>query len=366
MNKINLEIPIQHDDYTRYICNHFDYPIKETVSVEIPFNIILPEKWNIGVIYGPSGSGKSTILKTFGEVVVPYYDNKPIVSQFSNLTPNEVIELFSSVGLNNVHTWLKPYHVLSVGEKSRVDLAWHLYQNKDIILIDEFTSTVNRECAKSICLSLKKYINKTNKKIILSTCHEDILEWLQPNWIYNTFSQSMVDPTVFLQQPKKSKLTIQRCEKSLWKYFSYYHYMTDSHQIASKCYLLYLDNHIIGWCSIIHFPHSTWKNAWRVHRLVILPDYQGRGIGLFIINLFGQIISNYNVSFFNRTSHIGFVKSLTNNYNNWKCLGDSIYDSHGKSSKVMGKKWKLKKDKKAWSFKYIGPKTDNPELLKLW
>jgi ABC-type ATPase with predicted acetyltransferase domain len=54
-------------------------------------------------------------------------------------------------------------------------------------VIDEFTSVVNRETAKSCSVALSKYIKRNNlKNIVLATCHEDILSWLEPDWVYCT------------------------------------------------------------------------------------------------------------------------------------------------------------------------------------
>lgn len=58
---------------------------------------------------------------------------------------------------------------------------------KDNAVIDEFTSVVNRETAKSCSVALSKHIKKRGlKNIVLATCHDDILEWLDPDWVYNT------------------------------------------------------------------------------------------------------------------------------------------------------------------------------------
>ncbi len=52
--------------------------------------------------------------------------------------------------------------------------------------MDEFTSEVNRETAKSLCVSVSKYIRKKNlKNIVLASCHKDIIPWLQPDWVFD-------------------------------------------------------------------------------------------------------------------------------------------------------------------------------------
>jgi len=162
----------------------------------------LPTKFKLGVIVGSSGSGKSTILKKFGLEQNPIWEpNKSIVSHFK--TPDEAINKLGSVGLNSVPSWYKPYSVLSNGEKFRADLARKIKSN---VVIDEFTSVVDRAVAKAASVSLSRYIkNNGLENIVLSTCHRDILEWLEPDWVLDTDTGELLDG--FFLSDQKSKLT---------------------------------------------------------------------------------------------------------------------------------------------------------------
>lgn len=93
--------------------------------------------------------------------------------------------MFYAVGFGSVPSWLKPYHVLSNGEKMRVDLAKSLLEN-DFVVFDEFTSVVDRNVARVASLAIQKAVRKQNKQFIAVTCHEDVIEWLQPDWIFDT------------------------------------------------------------------------------------------------------------------------------------------------------------------------------------
>lgn len=167
---------------------------------KLPTN--LPKKFKIGVIVGSSGSGKSTLLKHFGNEESPNWDsNKSIISHFEN--PDEAINKLGSVGLNSVPSWYKPYHVLSNGEKFRADLARKLKSN---CVIDEFTSVVDRAVAKAASVSLSRFVTNNNlENVVLSTCHHDILEWLEPDWVLNTDTGELMDG--FFLPDQKSKLT---------------------------------------------------------------------------------------------------------------------------------------------------------------
>ena len=145
---------------------------------KVPTN--LPKKFKLGVIVGSSGSGKSTILKNFGIEEIPTWEpNKSIISHFES--PDDGMTKLMAVGLNSIPSWYKPYHVLSNGEKFRADLARKLKSNT---VIDEYTSVVDRNVAKAASVSLSKYIKKsTIENVILSTCHRDIIDWLEPDWV---------------------------------------------------------------------------------------------------------------------------------------------------------------------------------------
>lgn len=192
MPKIKLESKIEHDRYTEYVCEKFDLKQSDISLTEISMinmDELTQFDWNIGLICGNSGSGKSTVLRHMGEILIPSYDyNKSIISQFDNLSEQEVVDLFCGVGLSSVPIWLNKPNELSNGEKARLDVCWLLEKakfNNNVALIDEFTSVVNRDCAKSLSYALQRYVRMNNIKVVLSSCHFDIIEWLRPDWIFN-------------------------------------------------------------------------------------------------------------------------------------------------------------------------------------
>lgn len=153
-------------------------------------NIDLPVEWNVGIIYGASGTGKTTIAKElFKDDIIDnfkYNSNSVIDDMPKNKTVKEITKIFNSVVFSSPPSWLKPYNVLSNGEKMRVDLANALLSDKGIICFDEFTSVVNREVAKIASYAISKCVKKQNKKFIAISCHYDIIDWLEPDWIFCT------------------------------------------------------------------------------------------------------------------------------------------------------------------------------------
>jgi hypothetical protein len=183
-SEIPLTSTVQHDEYIKASEKAFDCAFNGTSTFfpwQKPTN--LPSKYNIGVIYGTSGSGKSTLLKEFGHEDNHYWDDdRAIMSHF--VTPDDGIDKLSAVGLNSIPSWYKAYDVLSNGEAFRADLSRSIYSGA---VIDEFSSVVDRNVAKSASVGLSKFIKRNDiTNVVISTCHEDVLDWLEPDWVINT------------------------------------------------------------------------------------------------------------------------------------------------------------------------------------
>ena len=175
------------------VLNAFDLSI-DKVKEHFEGNIDIEDKqWNIGLIVGSSGTGKSTIAKElFHDTYIfeqTYSEGSVIDDMPKDKSVKEITKAFTSVGFASPPSWLKPYSVLSNGEKMRCDLAKSILEEKEIVVFDEFTSVVNREVAKTGSFAIQKAIRRLNKKFVAVGCHSDIIEWLQPDWIYNTDEQ---------------------------------------------------------------------------------------------------------------------------------------------------------------------------------
>lgn len=172
------------------IKSDFDLKIDEVIE-EFKGKLDIEDKeWKIGLIVGNSGTGKTTIVNEVFSEDLYYkfnYESESVIDDMNKEKNfDDIIKTFYSVGFGSVPSWLKPYKVLSNGEKMRVDIANLLLSNKDTIIFDEFTSVVDRDIAQTSCIAINKSLNRSNKKFIAVSCHYDIIEWLEPNWIFDT------------------------------------------------------------------------------------------------------------------------------------------------------------------------------------
>ena len=165
--------------------------------------IDIDNNWQIGLIVGKGGTGKTTVAKQlFPESYITNFEYKSesiLDDMPKDCSIEEITNTFNSVGFSSPPSWLKPYQVLSNGEKMRVDLANAILQKNELFVFDEFTSVVDRQIAKIGSFATQKAIRKTDKKFIAVSCHFDIEEWLMPDWVFNT------DTMTFIKHSDKKK-----------------------------------------------------------------------------------------------------------------------------------------------------------------
>ena len=363
-----LTSTVELTDIDKEIVKNFDYKFDGKTEFTVPHFPKIQNDFSIGVIYGSSGSGKSSMLKQFGEEQELVWNyNKTIASHFDSV--EDAIERLGAVGLNTVPTWAKPRNVLSNGEGFRCDLARRLGSN---IVIDEFTSVVNRDVAKSCSLSLYKYVKRKKlKNIVLATCHDDILEWLQPDWVFNTDVRQFASRGL-VRQP--IEIRIVKGQKKYWELFKKHHYLTEELPSSVQVYLALWGDRIVGFSSTISLPGWTpplyegdTRLKWREARTVVLPDFQGLGIGTRISDAVGEIMLEQNVRYYSKTSHIR-MGEYREKSPLWRAtvsnLKDRSSDKHDHKKRLIP----LARDRICYSHEYIGinnksydPKYNRPD-----
>jgi len=285
--------------------------VKREYEVSIP---IEDKKWNVGLIVGASGTGKTTIakkvFKDFDLFSGFNWESESILDDFSeDLTAKEITEVLSKVGFSSPPDWLKPFSVLSNGQKMRAELARLILEAKKPFMYDEFTSVVDRQVACVGCAAIQKFIKKTDKQFIAISCHYDVAEWLEPDWIYDVNKMEFKYTRGTLRRPE-IKINIREAKQSEWSEFMHYHYLTHDHNNAAHKYIAEINGEAVAWCSVLHFPHPKVKNMKRIHRVVVKPDYQGVGVGKRLINEIAKLYKKEKFRVSLVTSSPSFIHGL--------------------------------------------------------
>jgi hypothetical protein len=291
----------------------FDVPpsptSEESWEVDLP---IEARPWKIGMIVGPSGCGKTTVARElFGSDMVAGYEwphDKSVLDGFpADMPIKEITGCLSSVGFSSPPAWLRPFHVLSNGQQFRVTIARALADNKPLTVVDEFTSVVDRTVAQIGSHAIAKAVRKSDNQFIAVSCHYDIIDWLQPDWIFEPATLAFTWRSV---QPRpKITMQIRRVHRSAWDIFKKHHYLSGDINSASHCYCGFIDGTPVMFFSVLSFPHPK-RPGWRFHRAVCMPDFQGCGISTAFTDWIGALYRASGKPVFATTSNPALVHHL--------------------------------------------------------
>lgn len=292
----------------------FDLPIEEKIKLQLSADLPVEEQpWNIGLLVGPSGAGKSTLAANlWPDAHRPaelWAEGRSVVDDFpEEMGIRDVVGHLTAVGLGSPPAWVRPYSTLSTGEKFRADVARALAVagSERLVVIDEFTSTVDRQVAKVASHAVQKAVRRNGAQMVAVTCHYDVLDWLQPDWVYD------VSTSVFewrsVQPHPPIELKIFPTDSSTWPTFARHHYLSSNLHRAAMCFGAWIGDVQVGFTSYLHFPHARTKNIKMGHRLVVLPDYQGLGIGGRLDDWLGQYLYERNYRYHNVVSHPAMIR----------------------------------------------------------
>lgn len=348
----------------------FDVAPSKQSEEQWSINFELPALWNVGLIVGPSGSGKTTVARElFGNNMMSEWEwpvDKSLLDGFPvNMSIREIVELLSSVGFSSPPSWVRPFHVLSNGEQFRVNMARTLAEQKDLSVVDEFTSVVDRTVAQIGSAAIAKTVRRRNQQFVAVSCHYDIAEWLEPDWVYQPHINEFHNGR-YLQRPK-IKLEIRRVHSSAWQVFRKHHYLDTNLHPGAMCWGAFWNNTPIGFVAILHFPHPKARNIKREHRVVCLPDYQGVGVGNALSAYAGAMCKAMGFRYQSQTSHPAMIRSRAKS-TKWRMIAKPNNKTKvmvsGGADQWQGKT-KLSTRLRA-TFEYVGPALDEVEAQSVW
>lgn len=340
--RIVVESAIAATPRVQQVRGMFDLPAEDRSRIEWEVNLPLAESpWHIGLIVGPSGCGKTTIARRwFGEAAhrIEGECAKPqaIVDLFPDgMSIKDIVELLSAVGLSSPPAWLRPLEVLSTGQQFRAALALALATAMpgQPVVFDEYTSVVDRTVARVGSAAVARTVRRRGLQFVAVTCHEDVEDWLQPDWVYrpaeNYFTRRR------LRRRPCITLDIVRCQASAWPLFAPHHYLNHALAPGAVCFL----------ASLVHVSRSLARvedrclraqyvnrpvafSAWlpyvgagpkgrREHRTVTLPDFQGVGIGNALSDFVASLWTGLGQRALSTTTHPAMIRARLRS-RNWR------------------------------------------------
>ena len=267
------------------------------------------------MIVGPSGSGKTSLGRQLWgaeSVYAPAWPlDRPIIDAIDPQGSfDAATTALSSVGLGSVPAWLRPYGVLSNGEQCRANLARLIAEAPDRAVLDEFSSVVDRQIARIGAGAFAKAWRRTSGQAVLLSCHYDILDWVQPDWVFDTATGQFTRG--WLRRRPAIELDIWRCGWEHWGAFEPHHYLKMPNMIAATNYVATVDGRLVA-----HLAVSTRsRDEARACRLVVMPEWQGAGVGLRFLDavcqqwLVGQNRYGRPMPTLFHTSHPGLAAAL--------------------------------------------------------
>lgn len=362
---IIVETAIKRTPRVRQLGAVFDCPIENKYRLE--WSVALPdiaEDWNIGFIVGPSGSGKSTIAREiYRDHYQPVLDWKcdSVIDDFDkSLSIDAISKACQSVGFNTIPAWMRPYRVLSNGEKFRVDLARRILELPDPIVIDEFTSVVDRQVAEIGSHAIQKYVRKNKRKFVGVSCHYDIIDWLQPDWIYDVPSATLERRS--LRRRPQMECKIQRVHHSAWKLFAPYHYMSTELNKSAQCFVLSVKEIPAAFVGVLHFPHPKSKKLKSISRVVTLPDWQGCGLAFVLCDFVASCYRALGFKINNHPAHPEYIRANDRSPNWMLTRMPAKMKATGATGAITGN---INHMRPCASFRYIGPAADRETARKM-
>jgi len=292
----------------------FDVPTAKSVRHEWHVNLPVEDKpWQIGLIVGPSGSGKTTLgRRLFPDALFHEgYDwpaEAAVVDGFPpDLDGTEITQALSSVGFSSPPHWLKRYSHLSNGQRFRCELARLMLEDAETVVFDEFTSVVDRDAAMVSSAAVAKALRRRGSpRLVALSCHFDVIDWLDPDWVFNVATGDF--SWRCLQGRPPIELRIHEATGAAWSLFRGHHYLTANLHKAARCFVATWRGTPVAFTSYLHFVHPKVANTKREHRTVVLPDYQGVGIGNAVSEWLGGYLKGQGWRFQSTTSHPAMIR----------------------------------------------------------
>ncbi|MCA9303025.1 MAG: hypothetical protein KC996_02775 [Phycisphaerales bacterium] len=143
---------------------------------------------SITLVRGASGSGKSRRLAGLEAALIHRGARVLRVRQIKDgsmacfdaigSTAEQSCAALAMGGLAEPRIWALPVSCLSVGERSRLELAATMNRARrgDVVIADEFCTPLDRVTAASVCATVQRWAKRLGIHFVAASAHEDLFE----------------------------------------------------------------------------------------------------------------------------------------------------------------------------------------------
>lgn len=229
--------------------------------------------------------------------------------------------------------------------------------------MDEFTSVVDRQVARITANAVAKWVRRNNRRLVVATCHFDVEDWLQPDWVIEPSPAhgDLADATQFRWRSVQSRpgvtCDLHAATWDAWPLFAPFHYLTAELHKAARCYVLMasIDGHDpqpAAFGGVLPRPHPNRDaTIYGLSRLVTLPDWQGLGLAFVLTDQIAAAYTKLGHPFHTYPAHPALIRAFDRSPL-WALERAPYMQGRSKTSRIPA--WKAGNRSNA-TFRYIGP-----------
>jgi len=297
-----LETRIQVDEFTKSCDRLFDVEFDGFCHLQIPRLELEDEGFTFGSIIGSSGSSKSAILRRYfgSPSKVTWNTSAPALSHFPSHGLHHRLEI---VCLQHLQPTARTIDEFSSTERARLNLARLLDFND--VCVDEFTTGMDRKLASQIANNVAKFLrDRSRKRWVFVSCFRDLFNE-KPDWKFDTSRGMIFEGPETAEKGMNLTFILQECSKENWELFKHHHYKSEVlSDDAVTFVLLHEESHEpVGFTAAIR---QVGNGGYRAHRTVILPSWQGLGIGSRLSDACADSFHKQGHRYFAQTVHPKF------------------------------------------------------------
>jgi ABC-type transport system involved in cytochrome c biogenesis ATPase subunit/GNAT superfamily N-acetyltransferase len=204
--EVRLRYQIPLTPYVRLVMDSFGIETHQIRSRVLgPFDLSL-SRGTVTMVTGASGAGKSILLQAISgriigpgltkqvveeprsigaETLSPLPDGIPIFQYFADkFGPDKAFSALCQVGLSEAMVFIKPFEVLSMGQRYRAMFASLILSDSPLWLIDEFCSNLDPITSKIISLRLRRLAVRAQRFVVVAAANsEHFVDALSPDTV---------------------------------------------------------------------------------------------------------------------------------------------------------------------------------------